>query len=314
MGKFLKNCFLIALLLIVLGAGLSIAAGMIGGMESAAGLVSKVSHGLVSFDPGDWKNFQIGWFDDDEMDQDSLLDALEIDKNHSYNTSGSQEKISLGREFTNLDFEIGGAEVTVKPSEDENYYIEAGDFKYFQSYVEDQTLYVKTIVTATGKDAFVTFYVPENGAFSQVDIELGAGKISLPKLVAEKISLEIGAGMLSVEGLQAKTVDVEVGAGAIELEDIQVGDFVGSVGMGSLRASGSFQGNVSAECSMGNLEINVTDLSFEDYNYDIECAMGEMQVGDRTWNDIAAQEQIDHQAEKTMELSCAMGRLEVSFP
>ena len=55
MGKFLRNCFLIALLLIVLGAGLSIAAGMTGGMESAADLVSKVSHGQVSFDPGDWK-------------------------------------------------------------------------------------------------------------------------------------------------------------------------------------------------------------------------------------------------------------------
>ena len=314
MGKFLKNCFLIALLLIVLGAGLSIAAGMIGGMESAADLVSKVSHGLVSFDPDDWKNFQIGWFDDDEMDQDSLLDALEIDKNHPYNTSGSQEKISLGREFTNLDFEIGGAEVTVKPSGDENYYIEAGDFKFFQSFVEDGTLYVKTIVASTGKDAFVTFYVPENAAFSQVEMELGAGKINLPALVAEKVSLEIGAGMLSVEGLQAKTVDVEVGAGSIELTAIQVDEFTGKVGMGSLAAAGSFQGKVTAECSMGNLEINVSDLSFEDYNYDIECAMGKMQVGDRTWNDIAAREQIDHQAKKNMQLNCAMGRLEVNFP
>lgn len=314
MGKFLRNCFLIALLLIVLGAGLSIAAGMTGGMESAADLVSKVSHGLVSFDPGDWKKIHIGWLDDDELDQEALLDALEIDKNHPYNSSGIQEKISLGKEFRNLDFEIGGAEVTVKHSEDENYYIEAGNFKYFQSYVEDQTLYVKTIVTATGKDAFVTFYVPENGAFSSVDIELGAGKISLSGLTAEKISLEIGAGMLSVKGLQAKTVEAEVGAGSLELEEIQTGDFVGSVGMGSLRASGSFQGNVTANCSMGNLEIHVTDLSFEDYNYAVNCAMGEMQVGDRTWKDIAARDQIDHQAKKTMELGCSMGRLEVSFP
>lgn len=314
MGRFIKNCLLIGLILIVLGAGLSIAAGTIGGMESAAELVSKVSHGLVSFDPDDWKNFHIGWFDDNEMDRDALLDALEIDKNHPYNSSGKQEKLSLGREFTNLDFEIGGAEVTIKPSSDENFYIEAENFSYFQAYVEEKTLYVKDIVTVNGKGAFVTFYVPEESSFSNVEIELGAGKITMPKLVAENVSLEIGAGVLLLEHLQAKEVEASVGAGSIELTGLSVEEFRGSVGMGSLHASGSFQGNVSADCSMGKLEIQVTEGSFEDYNYDVECAMGEMKVGDRSWNKIAAEEEIDHKAKRNMKLVCAVGRLEVSFP
>lgn len=320
MGKFIRTCFIIAIILIVLGIGLSFAGGAIGGMEGAAELVNKVSHGLVSFDPGDWKEFRIGWSGDardDFQDADNSADWMEelgINPKYNCNTSGRQEKVSMGRDFSNLDFEIGGAEVNVLQSEDENFYVEAEHFKYFQAYVENGTLHLVDVVTATGKNAYVSLYVPENASFSQVEIELGAGKLHLPDFVADEMKLEIGAGKLTAENLQAKQLEIEVGAGAIELEKLQVGEFEGSVGMGSLSASGSFQGNVSAQCSMGNLELAVTDASFEDYNYDVECAMGEICIGDRTWNNLAAEDRINNHAKRSMELECAMGRLEVSFP
>lgn len=82
--------------------------------------------------------------------------------------------------------------------------------------------------------------------------------------------------------------------------------------MGSFDYTGSIRGSIAAECSMGSIDF-LLDGDQMDYNYDIDCAMGSIEVDHREYAGIAAEKHIDNDAAWNCSLECAMGGITLRF-
>lgn len=70
-----------------------------------------------------------------------------------------------------------------------------------------------------------------------------------------------------------------------------------SVGMGSVRLNGDVTERLDGECSMGELKLTLAGMQ-TDFNYDLSCGMGELKVGDDSYNGLAQEKQINNNASK----------------
>ena len=326
MKKFMKTCAVIALVMIILGIALGIAGSSVAGRSTISQVVETVTGGRVRVDFGEgWGIFRKVEFGDNvELDLGGLSG---LDVNYSIGDtsmfsrdqnilSGDVEMYCPGDGIKNLEIQVGGCHLGTKVSKDGSVYLEAKNVRKFQGYVEDDTLYVKSTM-GSGASFFdgkseITLYLPEGYGFQEAEIDMGAGEMELEWLKAEEASLEVGAGRISLKSVEARELSAEVGAGQIELKNMSVGELDVEVGMGEFVAEGTVRGNADVECSMGNVEMKL-DGRQEDYNYKLEGAMGNIQLGKESVGGFAQDRTIDNGADKTMEIGCSMGNITIRF-
>lgn len=318
MKKFMKGCAITALVLLALGALMASIAGSVRGRTAINDVVEAVTGGRVhlNFD-GIWN-----W----NLSADGLMDAMdtvnyEIGDSVSFREEyeilqGDIEKYSLGHDFSSLDIEVGGCAFETKPSPDDNFYVEVKRAGKFQAYVEDGVLYVIEMTsswnTGSDKNCKMVFYLPEKYCFDSVRMELGAGTLKLGGLQAEEVSLTVGAGQIVLEEVNAARLELGIGAGQIEVKRMDVEELDAGVGMGELTAEGAVGSSAVIDCSMGNVEIKL-DGSREDFNYEIDGAMGNVDIGRESYGGFSQSKSIDNGADKTIQVSSSMGNITLRF-
>ncbi len=325
MKKFMKTCGIIALVMIVLGVALGIAGSSVAGRATISQVVETVTGGRVKVEFGDggWGIFSgIASIGDMEVDLGSgpnvnydIGDASMFSKEHDI-MSGDVEPYSPGSGIRNLKMQVGGCDVETKASKDDRIYVEAKGMRKFQGYVEGDTLYVlgtvKSGLIGLDRKSEVILYLPEDYFFDEVEIDMGAGALDIDRLSAGEVSLEVGAGRITLGTVQVRELTANVGAGQIELKDMVVGELDVEVGMGEFTAQGSLDGDAEVECSMGNVEMKL-DGREEDFNYQIEGAMGSIRLDKEDMGGFAQEKSIDNGAAKTMKIECSMGNVTVKF-
>lgn len=319
MKKFMKGCAIAALIFLVLGIGLAVAAGTVRGRSTITKVVETVTGGRVSL------NFD-GLFSWGMQVRDDLTDSLpeldyDIDDATSFNSSyevytGDVEKTCLGSSVENLKIEAGGCLFNVQFSGDDSFYVEASDCGKFQAYLENGTLYIRTTTSSRSwsklTSSKVKLYVPEGCHFQEADIDLGAGEMEFEALNAERILLGVGAGRISANGLQAETLKMEIGAGQIDMKDINATEIEAEVGMGNLLVSGSIAGDVDVSCAMGNVEMELAG-SQQDFNYQLTGAMGNIDLGAESYSGLGMSKHFDNGASKNIKVECSAGNITIRF-
>ncbi len=328
MKKFMKGCGMTALILILLGLLLAMVARSVRGkiaIEIAIeDVVESVTGGRVHMNLSDWDNWGITTGEEflsdlgAEINEEinySIKDSMIFDDDFEI-LKGDIEKYSVGKDILELDVEVGGCSFEIKTSEDANFYLEAEKTKKFQGYVDDQILYIKgtmnTSVIDDLGDCEITLYVPEGYRFDKVDMELGAGQMVLGDLSVGEAHLEVGAGQITTSSIQADDLEITVGMGELLAKDMQVKNLEAEVDMGHLYAEGDITQSAKLECAMGSIEMELTG-AWEDFNYNLECGMGNLEVGDDTYSGLATEKQISNVASKQMDVECAMGNIEIDF-
>lgn len=346
MKKFMKGCAITALILIVVGFAMALIAGTISGKKAIKEIVQTVTDGKVNIDLDfDDDGFGINIGEDigesigeagaaigesigelGESIGDSIVnvdgtvnydieDSMIFDNNYNI-FKGDVEKYSLGSSIDDMVIEAGGCSFEMKTSDDENFYVEAQDINKFQGYVINDTLHIKgtvgTITLNGSNECRITLYIPENYQFNKVDMELGAGVMSFESLHADKILMEVGAGQIVADGIVANTLDISVGMGEILVEEMQVNKLVAEVGMGHLGLEGSVNESADVECAMGSIEMEIAGTQ-KDFNYEVECGMGNIDLGSNSYSGVAQEQYVDNGAAKKMTVECAMGDVDISF-
>ncbi len=322
MRKFMKGCAIAALIFLVLGIGLAVAAGTVRGRTTISRVVETVTGGRVILDFDGLFHWGVQVKDDLT---DSLADLPELDYDiddaTSFNSSyevyrGDVDKICLGSNMENLKIEAGGCLFNVQLSGDDSFYVEASDCGKFQAYQENGTLYIRTTTSSrtwgSWKGSKVNLYVPQGCHFKEADIDLGAGEMEFEALSAERIFLGVGAGRITANGLQAEVLKMEIGAGQIDMKDIAVKGMEAEIGMGNLLLSGSIEGDVDVNCAMGNVEMELSG-SQQDYNYQLEGAMGNIDLGSESYSGFGVSKQIDNGAAKNIKIECAAGNAAIRY-
>lgn len=324
MKGFMKWCTITALVLLLAGLVLAVAAGTARGRSTIEEVVEKVTGGRVRINLGsgpDW-GITVGndWFGSSNEVNYEIDDQMDFDKDYEIR-KGDVEKQRLDGTVENLKIRVGGCAFQVEDSGDDSFYVKTKNTKKFQAYIKDGTLHVISTAGSVKKwselsNVSVTLYVPAGYSYRKADLEMGAGSLAYPGLQADNASVSVGAGKIELQDARVEKLEVEVGAGQAEVKNMQVTELNVEVGMGEFVGSGAIDGDVDMECSMGNLELRVKGRQ-EDFNYEIEGAMGSISLkgasGSQDFSGLSSERSIDNGAGKKMEVSCSMGNITIDF-
>lgn len=344
MKKFVKYTALTALVLTVLGIVLlTIGAigGSVQGIKTLDVLADKIKAGEFSIDAEDMERLEelldtTGTTVEDVLEE---LDDLGVDLEEWFIDLGLEPQFSItndnihfasgyriyeggnhtitveGTDAAKVDVSLTGSAITFKTSSDGDFHIQADGIGKLQAYVEDNTFHLKgskTGLNITLSD--IVLEVPSGVSFEKLVLDIGAGSVDIDSIEVEKLDVSVGAGSFTANYLDADEARFSVGAGEITVRDGNIRYVKGDVGAGNIAIDAYITGDIDADVALGGLEIVVKGSTEKDHNYNVDCAMGEMQVGSYFWSGVATSDvNIDNDADTTYDLDCAMGSLTVKF-
>lgn len=292
MKKFAKSCFIAALSMLCVGSIILIICTFLG----SATLYSYAKDNMPKF------NF----FDIDGhitiKNGEAQLDFSDDYPTYS-NLDGPLQIASS--EIRNLSLEIAGGKCVISESDDEYFHLTTESEHEYQYYVHEETLYIKAFD--------LSLQIPRDFLFENIDVELGIGMIDATSFNAyNNIEIEVGAGEFITHSLSSNTLSIEIGAGNAEIQNAstKISDF--EIGLGNMSYSGIILDNLTAECSMGNLDLLLTD-DYKDHNYHVECALGNITLNNNSFGGFVFSKDIQHEAKSTYFLECGMGNMNILF-
>lgn len=337
MKKFTKGCLLTALVIFIIGCVICGVCGLLGGFQQLED-ISQTGGIPFLYDRGKGDIVQFGFFDSNENDWD-----MEMEMTSENGQTGVSKQLDLtASKLRNLDLDLDSCALYIQESEDEYVWlgIEGSTREIYYGIEDGDTLVMESshdpIFGWQGwnknvKNTTVYLFLPKGIVLEEMDLEFAAGKIDMTALEADHIDIEVGAGFCHVEELKANTISLSVGAGetvvgmlaAKEAElDVGAGELVigdimadGSVdldiGVGSAQINGTITGDLDADCSMGNLTMQLTG-SEEDHSYGVDCGMGSVTIGSHTYTALGSDKSWGS-AGSRFDIDCAMGNVTIVF-
>lgn len=138
----------------------------------------------------------------------------------------------------------------------------------------------------------ITVTVPEDAFLEFADIELAAGKCDIKGINTGELEVSVAAGELVITGASAQECNFKASAGRVYYS-------------GAITREGSFN------CSAGQIEL-VLDGAQDDYDIDVEVAIGEITIDGRSGGGIGGSITTGD-GDIPISLSCAAGMIRVDF-
>ena len=332
MKRFMKGCAITALILMVVGAALALMAGAMRKSPVIASVVEEATGGRVhanfGWPNGSWGILWDGWWKDvDEAGFElstsafnKLHEIIDGDVLNSADLLGGQYSFSP-EDVKSLEIRVGGCSFETRPSDNGLYYLKVKGIGKIQFYLDnDGELHIISVYNGRNLNPLtnlswagsITFYVPEGYSYDEVDIEMGAGDLVFDDLIADEISLEVGAGNIKINNVEARKLEAAAGLGQVEIYGMDVEKLEAEVGMGNLTVQGSLSGDGSVECAMGNVELWL-EGSEEDFNYRLEAAAGNIDLGRSSYSGLGQERRINNGASKKLDVECSMGNISIRF-
>lgn len=114
--------------------------------------------------------------------------------------------------------------------------------------------------------------------------------------------------------LKLKEVKLDCGVGTIESRDgfFTCDELEVDMGVGDCSFWADIREKADIDGGVGNLELTLNGDK-EDFNYDIDCGIGEITIGDETFSNLGEDQKINHHADKEIEIDCGIGEVEIAF-
>ncbi len=141
--------------------------------------------------------------------------------------------------------------------------------------------------TYTG--AVLTLYIPVDTVFEKANITTGAGTLTVDSLSASTMNFELGAGEVTIDTLVAASdIDIDGGAGKITISGGALHNLDLDMGVGQLNLTSALTGESDFDLGVG--ESNITIIgNKDDYKLDIEKGLGNITVDGTSVSNIKGQ-------------------------
>ncbi len=197
---------------------------------------------------------------------------------HTTMLTGEEERFTG---IKNLDIDVDHMSVYLKHSQNGEVCVGTEDVDEranLRVYQEGESLNIETNLESSriNNAGTIILYFPDKINFHEIDISVGAGILSseLQIVHVESADISVAAGSVEIEGIEAEEMHLECGVG-------------------------------SAMITLGGQK--------EDYNYNIECGMGEVEIEEGEYSGIGVDQQIDYGASKDLNIECGMGSVAIRF-
>ena len=221
-----------------------------------------------------------------------LLGSLFLDDDADWGDVIGETKIyTVSSEISDLNIQINAADFYIK--EGNGFFVES-NLKNLKIDEKNGCLILMdlTKIKFSGSNAYenavLTIYVPVGTVFDNVNIKTGAGRFTVDSLSAATIGFELGAGDVTISKLIAeKSANIEGGAGRITISDGAIKNLDLEMGLGQLNLTSALTGDCNLDSGVG--EMNVTLLgSKDDYELDIEKGIGNITVDGKNVTDFGS--------------------------
>ena len=311
MKKFTKGMLIAAGIFGAVGIGLTAAGGVMGASMSELTGVKSLKRVLLVAD-GDYDYDDSDDYDDDDdyddydyddsddYDSDDYYDSDDCDDSEDYACAVDENEedgtvYQLKYQPTKLDIELKYDELILE--EGDSFCVRVYDDSGKNVTVKESSDTLKVRSTKKlSKNRKVCISYPEDVKLQELEIEMGAGTVYLNRdIETEKLSVEMGAGEFeSKNPVTAREADLEIGTGSMTFADL------------SARKT-------DGECGLGELDLTLTGTQ-EDYNYDLECGVGNLDVGSDSYSGLGREKTISNKgADRKLDLECGMGNISVDF-
>ncbi|MGN0341410.1 MAG: DUF4097 family beta strand repeat-containing protein [Roseburia sp.] len=246
----------------------------------------------------------IGFWDTDDWEESGSEISCEYDS----------------KEVENLHITLNAGELELLKSDSDKIIVEmTGRASGDDVVLKDATLSVEDHTNHTGirtDGVRIRVYLPENMKLQNLNLTVHAGKATckVDEITAENVVIEVDAGELTAEGsiCANKGTAVTVGAGEADIAYLSTGNLELDCGIGETDITLDSRGDVIVSCGVG--EVNLKLYGTEDsYNYDLNCGVGEMRIGNSSYSGLGSSKSISNGAEKKLEAECGVGELTVQF-
>lgn len=226
--------------------------------------------------------------------------SYNVEKEYEYGEVAGATASSAGYEnIRSIDVEASALNLQIVVSDEigEEVQVEIDDDEFAEKinhYQESETLVIETNNRfKVGNDVgTVWIYIPR-AQFDEIEIDVEAGSVYVEEIMSNSLHVSVDAGEAVVKYFEATEVDFECGAGRVE-------------------ASGKCNRELDANCGAGEIVLAVSGKK-EDYNYEIECGIGEVIIGNDSHSGMGNREEYFNGAEKEMSIECGIGSISVAF-
>ena len=331
MNNFFKYGLMTAGISMVVGIVFALISTAIGGrivLKNSGWLLRRLDNMDIWDEIEDWSEshhygWHLGWWEDDapkelKINGETQSNLTPIKETPDFMVMQDPEEISAAG-IRNLDLDLGAGQFFIREKDMDDGMIAillqgVGTCDY---YTDKDTLHVESFKGNhhIGEDLSknqIIMDLPKGISFDEVELACGAAVVELGNMNAKELEIEVGAGEVRIDYADVKKFSANIGAGRVEANGMTAQEVDLQVGMGDCVYYGSVSGDLEAECDLGNMDIMLQGEE-EDYNYEIECAAGNVDLGGRSITGLAAEKKIYNGAPATVELSCSMGNITVSF-
>lgn len=203
---------------------------------------------------------------------------------HSYST--------VAEDIKRLEVDVQNAEIYIFSTEEEKIRFDSNREKEI-GRVEGNTLKLEE-ETFSKEPLVLEIYIPVD-LLREIEIKAAGGSLNADRLVTDKVSIEMDAGKVEVGQLIAnKEAEIWTNAG-----NIIVGFFEGT--------------KLELDCDMGSIMV-VCEGNETDYNYNLECDVGSIQIGTSNYSGIGKEMKVQNHSNKVIDAECDMGKIMLEFP
>lgn len=305
MKKSTIGVIVTAAIMVIVGIGL-----FVGGIVATGGIGAAkkelAEHGIF-FEDGFRVEINKGIHDRaHEVREHSAEEAV------SYDMDNKKTTIYDMGDVESLHLEVKEAEVEIGVSTDGKISIRTDGNYTFD--VRKKVLYVEP--KGMQKEHKMLIELPEtqrSGEFLLKDVEIhaGASSIFIDQISSKEIDLEVGAGQINISKLVAEHAEFEVGAGEIVVEYGNVHECDTTVEAGNFEYTGMILKHGDVECNLGNAAYCL-ERDVEEYNYEIECGAGNIDIGNESYSGLGREKYIDNHTQESFEIECNVGNVSIS--
>ena len=301
MKKFTKGMLIAAGIFAAAGIGLTAAGGVMGASMSELTGVNSLKRILRMTEWDDDHDDYDDIDDDDYVEHDGMEYSAEVGQKNMEPAAVGNESSTDGTVYqlkhqpTKLDIELKYDELILE--EGDSFCVRVYDDNGKNVTVKESSDTFKVRSTKKlSKTRKVCISYPEDVKLQELEIEMGAGTVYLNRdIETEKLSVEMGAGEFdSKNSVTAEEADLEIGTGSMTFADLSAK-------------------KISGECGLGELDLTMTGTQ-ENYNYDLECGVGNLDVGSDSYSGLGREKSISNTgADRKLDLECGMGNVSVNF-
>lgn len=213
------------------------------------------------------------------------------------------EKLKIKTSVSELEIKIGN-ELKVETSSN-NGPIDIKNNSNTLKIIEDETIKLFN----NNIKSKIIIYIPTDIYFKDVDIETGAGNITIEQLKTDDLDLDLGAGNVTIDNLIVeKKAKINGGVGKVEIKKSHINNLDLDVGVGGFDIQSEISEKGKIDCGIGKLSLKLLGNK-EDYTIQANKGIGKFEIDNKQVQD----NQIYGNGRTRINVEAGVGSVEISF-